>query len=458
MLLNRRIFLSSAAAAFAGLNRARAEPLTGFDPTPFRGITQVPDSTRNTLLDPAIRAGRIAWLEAHAAPLRSIDFADDDFSDLDAFAKAVGNARIVMLGEQTHGDGTTFLAKARLVHFLHRHTGFDVLAFENDLYDVHKAWERIGKGEDARIAAKSALYSIWSHCRQVQPLIDYVGAQARNDNALELAGFDCQFAGVYTQDNLLGDFSAFLAAHTIDTQSLDWPRFKTLFEKLADTSGGRKWRPAAEERDFMLSAADVLLARIAATQGKDASFWSQVFKSIKVFAKLRALDLSAGWPVFVKLFNLRDAGMAENLIWLAREAYPQRKIIVWAAAFHIFRYPDGAFPDGRTNMGTHVWKVFGDAIYNVAFTGYAGKRGLVYKDPVDLAPAPPDSLEGLWGATAQQNAFLDFRHLAAGGEWLDAPFPSRVLAEGNDAETADWSKFLDGVVFLRDMQPAVTAE
>jgi hypothetical protein len=36
---------------------------------------------------------------------------------LSTFRQAPGNSRIVMLGEQDHGDGTTFLAKTRLITF-----------------------------------------------------------------------------------------------------------------------------------------------------------------------------------------------------------------------------------------------------------------------------------------------------------------------------------------------------
>src|SRR5260370_1064257 len=74
---------------------------------------------------------RIAWLKSHAAALRSIDPSDSDFSDLEPIRSAIGEARIVMLGEQTHGDGVTFHAKTRLIRFLHEQCGFDVLAFES---------------------------------------------------------------------------------------------------------------------------------------------------------------------------------------------------------------------------------------------------------------------------------------------------------------------------------------
>ena len=48
------------------------------------------------------------WLQAHAIPIRSVAPDDDDFSDLQSLKQTFGTARIVMLGEQSHGDGTTF--------------------------------------------------------------------------------------------------------------------------------------------------------------------------------------------------------------------------------------------------------------------------------------------------------------------------------------------------------------
>jgi erythromycin esterase-like protein len=74
---------------------------------------------------------RVAWLKAHAAELRTIDPDDDDYSDLEPFREAVNKSRIVMLGEQSHGDGATFRAKIRLIRFLHERCGFDILAFES---------------------------------------------------------------------------------------------------------------------------------------------------------------------------------------------------------------------------------------------------------------------------------------------------------------------------------------
>lgn len=74
---------------------------------------------------PTSRADRVQWLQQHAAPIRSTDPADEDFADLAPLRAAIGKSRIVMLGEQSHGDGTTFLAKTRMIKYLHEKLGFD---------------------------------------------------------------------------------------------------------------------------------------------------------------------------------------------------------------------------------------------------------------------------------------------------------------------------------------------
>ena len=57
------------------------------------------------------------------SPIRSINANDEDYSDLQDIGQAIGNKRIVMLGELYHGDTTTIQAKTRLVKFLHEKMG-----------------------------------------------------------------------------------------------------------------------------------------------------------------------------------------------------------------------------------------------------------------------------------------------------------------------------------------------
>jgi erythromycin esterase len=85
----------------------------------------------------------VAWLGDHALRLESIDPGHVDFSDLEGLKPILPGVQVVMLGEPSHGDGTTFSAKIRLIKFLHQEMGFDVLAFESGFYDCRNAWRRM---------------------------------------------------------------------------------------------------------------------------------------------------------------------------------------------------------------------------------------------------------------------------------------------------------------------------
>jgi erythromycin esterase-like protein len=88
---------------------------------------------------------RVAWLSENAVRIRTVDPAKDDFADLEPLRETLKGVRVVLLGEQNHGDGTTFLAKTRLIRFLHEKMGFDMLAFESGLYDCAKAWDALAR-------------------------------------------------------------------------------------------------------------------------------------------------------------------------------------------------------------------------------------------------------------------------------------------------------------------------
>src|SRR5262249_36351235 len=139
---------------------------------------------------------------------------------------------------------------------------------------------------------------------------------------------------------LLKDFDAFLAGHGVDVASIaEWPRFRTVLSKVLNVFNMRQWRPSSEELQLVLSTTDILRTRIAALQGDEAAFWRQHFKNIEVFTELRSKWDPKNLEVTAPDINTRDAAMADNLIWLARDVYPQRKIIVWAATFHNLRNP-----------------------------------------------------------------------------------------------------------------------
>ena len=101
------------------------------------------------------------FVQSNTMPVLAISPDSTDFSDLEGIGDAIGNSRIVMLGEQDHGDAPSFLAKTRLIQFLHEKKGFNVIAFESDFFlplmDLKK---QLKQNLIFSISAKRTLYLI----------------------------------------------------------------------------------------------------------------------------------------------------------------------------------------------------------------------------------------------------------------------------------------------------------
>jgi erythromycin esterase len=76
------------------------------------------------------------WLKDHHYPLRSIVF-DKDFSNLVFLKEQLAGQRIVQLGESSHGVREFNLLKVRLIKYMHKELGFNVLAFESGMLPCH---------------------------------------------------------------------------------------------------------------------------------------------------------------------------------------------------------------------------------------------------------------------------------------------------------------------------------
>jgi len=408
---------------------------------------------------------RVAWLADHAIRMRTLDASEDDFGDLEPLRATLKGVRVVMLGEQSHGDGTAFVAKTRLIRFLHERMGFDVLAFESGFYDCPKAWDFVREGEPARKSVPRGVFAIWTGSREVQPVIDYIGAQAKSAHPLELAGVDSQLTASASVDFLAGDLAAFLSC--IDpklAQGDDWNRVARVIDRLYRSAweNGTEPVPAAEEQEEFARTIESWRSAIAthdrtpATQPWSGAFWRQFLASLRGIAEQ---TWSTRYPDFAgnpEVFAMRDRQMGENLAWLATQRYPNRKIIVWAATFHNARNlgtietHDEKYRclyAATSPMGEVAWKTLGSELYSLGVTSYEGESATPFTPNGKPLPATSrDSLEDLCARAGLVNAIVDFRY----ADSLRAPLEGRLM--GHVEMRADWTRIVDGVLFLRTMQ------
>lgn len=419
---------------------------------------------------------RIAWLRDNAIRVHSFEPSNCNFSDLQPLKDHIGDARIVLLGEQSHFDGTTFLAKTRLIKFLHQQMGFDVLAFEYGLYECNKAWQLMVSGKNAYEATRIGLSRIWRDSQQCHPLIDYFDAAIHMQQPLQIAGFDilkpnCPASSQY----LLSDLTKILQQMNPEIlQRTEIQEFMAILQCFI--AGGYQDRriglPNKEIQASFLKTVDFIigLASHPSTLSPQTKLlWIQIFKNIKTAIHLIWVEITYGGKrnVPFEYLGLRDYQMGENLIWFAKQYFPNRKIIGWAATIHNARnlpQIDTQFPGMQEHysksvvMGDYVWSALGSQMYSLGFTAYEGSCGgrghlnSQYNQVREIPPASSGSLEDLMVQAKLENALIDFRHPLDGSDWLREKIMARPL--GHSEMIADWGASLDGLVFTRHMAPS----
>jgi erythromycin esterase-like protein len=135
-------------------------------------------------------------------------------------------------------------------------------------------------------------------------------------------------------------------------------------------------------------------------------FWRQVLVNV-VQAARRRLGMH-DQPGMVP----RDRQMAENLIWMAKDYYPSRKIVVWCASAHALRSPGRLAANGyglKTTLGDYVWKAFGQEMYSIAPVSYEGSFSGDGEFTVLADQLPEAEFEELMAVTGQTAALVDLR-------------------------------------------------
>ncbi|RDV13340.1 hypothetical protein DXT99_20185 [Pontibacter diazotrophicus] len=407
---------------------------------------------------------KVAWLRQNAIPISLASFPDSQA--IAYFDKVLADKQVILLGEQNHGDGTTFQLYSNVVKLLHSRYGFEAVVFESGFYDCRRAWKSISNNEDPLAAFNNSLFKVWAQSEQVQPLFDYIAQQANTSHPLEVSGFDCQFTGYYGRKLFLHEVDSLVQVLSPAYRASDEYRgFRIIAGWVTDYSYPPPY-PSVKERELFVQATEHITDLLSALQPEEGLFWQQAIRNLIVQAKVTwsVQRLDKGEMTGREFNNIRDEQMADNVSWLLEGPYKGKKVILWANCSHTIKNTFTLVPKsgrdifkGANTMGDILFERYGERLYVIGTLSFQGQTGFAhYPQKTNVAPAPVGTWNYLFHLANQKAAFLDLNSQEVQNSWISKPMNARL--DASIIFEADWTKVLDGVFFIHDMEPSRKAE
>ncbi len=378
-------------------------------------------------------------------------------ADLEKFGEAIGNKRIILLGEQDHGDAATFLMKSRLVKYLHEKKGFNVLAFESDFIALTGGWDKIEKTKgpvDSFI--KKNIFPIWTLCQTTENLFyNYIPLTQNTQTPLQLAGFDCQLHGNYADKNLKEGLKKALYKLSY------WEEIKSNADLVINYSDSLfLYRLLKQSSDYKLIEEAATTILTADLKHKELTGWDKIVLE-NIIAEANNLHFYE--PTKPVIHYYRDKQMAKNIEWLATQKYPQEKIIIWAHNGHIsknFGYDYASSKQENYMMGDFLFtqsSIAGE-LYIAGFTSHSGDFRWVTAPKTVFGTVKKPAKQSLenWVPKNFDFAFIDFlpynEHNSGKPEAFSMKGSIVSTFTGHHTPYVHyWTKIFDGIFFVRNM-------
>ena len=365
----------------------------------------------------------------------------EDFSDLAFLKPLLEGRRVVALGESAHGVAEFTRLKVRLVKYLHRELGFDVVAFESNIGTCDVANAHVGKSLPADVM-RDCLFPVW-HTTDTVALFEYLEKVRKEGGRLDLAGFDTQPSGMANPEA-----SARLLAMIDPSEEVALYLRVSAAEKRITAPGTFD---DAERTAMAAAYADLthyLVVHAAALQEQRSLRPIEVNLAIREAESRRRFVLQQRGPgVDRDSIKIRDEGMANNVDFLLDTLYPGRKIVLWAHNFHLMK-DTGA--DEPSRMAEWLAKRRGSGMYVIGLFMGEGRAAWNDRRVYEIKPPPPGSFESLLAGTGPVT-FVDFTHADTAPEWTGRPVVAREW--GKNTLTIVPNKTFDGAILVSRVTP-----
>lgn len=354
-------------------------------------------------------------LRAHAENLPGLD-AQDFAGPFDRFA----DARIVLLGEATHGTHEFYAARAKITRRLIERHGFNIVAVEGDWPDIARIDDYV-RGSAPRPAGGEpfARFPTWMWRNQeVLAFADWLRSHNTalpQERRTSMRGLD-----VYSLGQSIHAVIAYLDQHCPEAAPEARRRYGCLTPWQDEPQHyGRavEYGGLAKCEDAMVAQLQSLLARRMELRLADGPADGEAFLDAEQNARIvRAAEqyYRSTYRGGVESWNLRDRHMFDTLQTLMAHTKDARAV-VWAHNSHVGDASATAMGwQGEFNIGELVRKAYGE---QAVLIGFGTDRGTVAAasdwgadmQVMRVTPARDDSWEGAFRHTGLARTLTDWR-------------------------------------------------
>ncbi|MER6160103.1 erythromycin esterase family protein [Streptomyces sp. NPDC001868] len=380
-------------------------------------------------LDPVVTA-----LDRSAYPLRTVEPRGGG-ADLRPFARMIGDARVVGVGEATHSSHDFFALKHRLFRHLVEKKGFRTFALEAPWSSGLRLNDYVlyGKGNARQILREEFQGSfLWWNNSDYLALVEWMRAYNRQHpkDPVRFMGNDLGWAGPELYDKVT-DYVARAHPGLRD-------RFTELYDGLRPTVSAGEYldaymtRPLAERRAMAARTAEALDLLREQSPGRDraAYDWAvQHATAVDQVARVYSFDIFDDETELAEAMRYRDQVMADNTAWWQERT--GTKVLLSAHNAHVGY--ETSEPDRYPRMqGAYLRDRLGTAYVSVGFTFARGSFNATGPDGqvqrFTLGPLGAGANESTLDRVRYEDYVVDLRTVREPARtWLTRVRPTRSI-------------------------------
>jgi erythromycin esterase-like protein len=372
-----------------------------------------------------------------------------------------GDARVVLLGEASHGTSEYYRARAAISRRLIEQHGFNIVAVEADWPDAasidrYVRYREPRAGEDRPFERFPTW--MWRNA-EVHDFILWLRGRNERRAYEEMAGF--YGLDLYNLSSSMRAVIDFLDRQDPETAKLarkrygclePWAEHPQRYGAISLSDGYARCEAGVLEMMRELNSRNFRCLGEECDEWLDAAANARLVKNAEAYYRVMYYGSEESW-------NLRDTHMFETLCQLLDAKGPQSKAIVWAHNSHIGNaaHTDMGMRRGELNIGQLCKERFGDEARLIGFGTHSGTVAAAddWDEPVrvmKVRPSLPESYERMAHDSGLQRFLLDFR--ADGlepelGQALLQPRLERFIGVIYRPETERWSHYSECILPLQ---------